>query len=106
MAEVYLFKVNYAIRFIKNTKKAGLVGPFPKVGNWEYLECYVFANEATEAERLTKESLETIHQKCQIKISVYRQLATFDTDSLPGAGRTVHCISAKGIVAFEMPDFF
>ena len=105
MAEVYLFKVNYAIRFIKDSKKAGVVKPIQKGGNWEYLECYVFANEACEAKRLTSEKLETIHQNCQIKIIVYQQLATFDTDSLPGAGKTVLCISSNGIVAFEMPDF-
>ena len=105
MAEVYLFKVNYAICFVKNLKNAGLVSPILKGGNWEYLECYVFANEACEAKRLTSEKLETIHQNCQIKIIVYQQLATFDTDSLPGAGKTVLCISSNGIVAFEMPDF-
>jgi len=106
MAEAHLFKVNYAIRFIRNSKKAGLVKPLLKGDNWEYLECYVFANEASEAKRLASEKLETIHQKCQIKIIVYQQLAAFDTDTLPGAGKTVHCITSKGIVAFEMPDFF
>ena len=106
MAEVYLFKVNYAIRFIKNSKKAGVVRPIQKGGSWEYLECYVFAKEASEAKRLTSAKLETIHQKCQIKIFVYQQLAAFDTDILPGVGKTVHCISSKGIVEFEMPDIF
>jgi len=106
MAEVYLFKVNYAIRFTKDPQNAGLASPSLKDGNWEYLECYVFTSDAFEAKRIASEKLETIHQKSQIKIIVYQQLATFDTDSLPGAGRTVHCISSKGVVAFEMPDFF
>ena len=106
MAEVYLFKVNYAIRFIKNIDKAGLAGPFVQEGDWKYLECYVFADEAAEAERLTKENLETVHQNCQIKIIVYQQLAAFDADNLPAAGQTVHCISLKGVVSFEMPTFF
>ena len=106
MAEVYLFKVNYAIRFIKNSKKAGLVRPFLKGDNWDYMECYVFATEASEAKRLASEKLETIHLKCQIKIMVYQQLAAFDVDSLPASGKTALCITSKGIVAFEMPDFF